>query len=292
MSDSKQEKFASSPLSGKNHDALHLYMQEIQEFELLTADEEKAWGRKVQKGDLDARNRLIESNLRLVVSIARRYQNRGVALMDLIEEGNLGLMRAVEKFDPERGFRFSTYATWWIRQSVDRAIINQARTVRLPVHIMREMNRYLKAARYLSQSGGHEPNATEIAAFLEGSEREVDRILGLREQETSTELPVSKGSNRTVGEGIEDTSLHDQDDIFLQGEIFSHLSEWLDGLEARERKVVVHRFGLLDQEEMTLEALGEELGVTRERVRQIQLEALRHLHDILDRAGYSEEAVL
>jgi len=292
VSDSEQKKFASSPLSGKNHDALHLYMQEIQAFSLLTADEEKFWGRKVQQGDLDARNSLIEANLRLVVSIARRYQHRGVALMDLIEEGNLGLMRAVEKFDPERGFRFSTYATWWIRQSVDRAIINQARTVRLPVHIMREMNRYLQAARHLSQSGGHEPNSAEIASFLEGSEKEVDRILGLRDQETSTDLPAAKGSNRTIGEGIEDASLHKQDEILLQEEIFSHLSEWLDGLDARERKVVVHRFGLLDQEEMTLEKLGQELGVTRERVRQIQLEALRHLHAILDRAGYSEETVL
>jgi len=292
MGSSDQEEFASSKLKGKDHDALHIYMQEIRAFPLLTAEEECACARKVQQGDRDAKNHLIESNLRLVVSIARRYQNRGVPFMDLVEEGNLGLIRAVEKFDPEKGFRFSTYATWWIRQGVDRALMNQARTVRLPVHVMRELGRYLRESRRLSQSESHEPSVSEIATSLEKSAEEVDKILKLKEIPTSTDLPVAKGSSRTVGERIEDTSLQDQDDIFLKDEVFSHLSEWLDGLKDRERRIIVSRFGLMGEDEMTLEELGKELGVTRERVRQIQLDALHHLHDILERAGYSEDTLL
>lgn len=289
MGDSDQEEFASGQLKGKDHDALHIYMREIREFPLLTAEEECDCARRVQKGDRDAKNHLIESNLRLVVSIARRYQNRGVSFMDLIEEGNLGLIRAVEKFDPERGFRFSTYATWWIRQGVDRALMNQSRTVRLPVHVMREMGRYMRESRRLTQSISHEPSVSEIADSLEKSADDVDKILKLKEVPTSTELPVAKGSSRTVGDRIEDTSLQDQDDLFLKDEIFTHLSEWLDSLKEREREIVVHRFGLLGEDEMTLEQLGEKMGITRERVRQIQLDALQHLHDVLERAGYSEE---
>ncbi len=292
MGSSGPEEFSSGRLKGKDHDALHLYMREIREYPLFTAEEERVCASKVQQGDMDARNHMIESNLRLVVSIARRYQNRGVLLMDLVEEGNLGLMRAVEKFDPERGFRFSTYATWWIRQSVDRAVMNQARTVRLPIHILKEMWRYVRASRHLSQSESHEPSTTEIADFLDGSEQNVDWILGLKDNQTSTERPITKGSSRTVGEGIEDSSLREHGDQLLRDEIFSHLSEWLDGLGERERRIIVHRFGLQDEEEMTLDALGKEMGVTRERVRQIQLEALHNLHDIIERAGYSEDTLL
>ncbi len=292
MSKSGQKEFASGKLKGRDHDAMHLYMQEIREFRLLNAEEERDCARKVQQGDQQARNHLIESNLRLVVSVARRYQHRGVSFMDLVEEGNLGLMRAVEKFDPERGFRFSTYATWWIRQGIDRAVMNQARTVRLPIHVMREMGRYVRASRTLSQTENHEPSTAEIASYLKSPAHEVDRVLGLKDLPTSTELPITKGSNRTVGDGIEDTSLHDHGDLFLQEEVFSHLSEWLDRLSERERTVIIHRFGLLEAEEMTLDALGREIGVTRERVRQIQLDALHHLHDILERAGYSEDTLL
>ena len=287
-----EEEFSAGKLLGKDHDALHLYMQEIRQYPLLTAEQEKVWARKVQKGDIDARNRLIESNLRLVVSIARRYQNQGVSFMDLVEEGNLGLMRAVEKFDPELGFRFSTYATWWIRQRVDRAVMSQGRTVRLPIHILREMRSYLRASRQLVQSGNHHPELSEIAEVLEKSEESVGKIIRFNEQNTSIDIPVTKGSSQTVGEVIEDESLSAQDETLLQEEVYSHLSEWLDGLKDRERKVVVHRFGLMEEEEMTLDALGEELGVTRERIRQIQVGALSHLHDILQRAGYSEETLL
>ncbi len=292
MMATEQEEYSAGKLRGKDHDALHLYMQEIREYPLLTAEQEQAWARKVQQGDMDARNRLIESNLRLVVSIARRYQNHGVSFMDLVEEGNLGLMRAVEKFDPERGFRFSTYATWWIRQSVDRAVMSQGRTVRLPIHILREMRGYVRAARELAQSSNHEPSASEIAEFLDRPEESVDQMITFSEPMTSIETPVAKGSSQTLAEIIEDESLTTQDEKLLQDEIYHHLSEWLDGLKERERKVVVHRFGLLDEEEMTLDALGAELGVTRERVRQIQMGALSHLHDILVRAGYCEENVL
>lgn len=287
-----EEWFSAGKLRGKDHDAMHLYMQEIREYPLLTAGEEQEWARKVQQGDIEARNRLIESNLRLVVSIARRYQNQGVSFMDLVEEGNLGLMRAVEKFDPERGFRFSTYATWWIRQSVDRAVMSQGRTVRLPIHIMREVRRYLHASRQLAQEENHQPSVSEIASFLERSEESVDRMISFTEPQTSIDTPAAKGSSQTIGEVIEDESLSTQDEKLLQDEIYDHLSEWLDNLKDRERKVVVHRFGLLDEEEMTLDSLGAVLGVTRERVRQIQMSALSHLHDILRRAGYSEESLL
>ncbi len=288
----EEEEYTAGKLHGSERDAMHLYMQEIRDYPLLNAEEEQQWARKVQKGDIDARNRLVESNLRLVVSIARRYQNHGVSLMDLVEEGNLGLMRAVEKFDPDRGFRFSTYATWWIRQSVDRAVMSQGRTVRLPIHILREMRGYLRASRELAQSSNHEPSVAEVADYLDRSEESVDQMITFSEPTTSIETPIAKGSNQTIGEVIEDESLAAQDERLLQEEIYNHLSEWLDGLKERERKVVVHRFGLLDQEEMTLDALGEVLGVTRERVRQIQMGALSHLHDILIRAGYCEENVL
>ncbi len=279
-------------LPGGERDAMHLYMQDIRKYPLLSADEERALAQRVQQGESAARDGLIHANLRLVVSIARRYQNHGVALMDLIEEGNLGLMRAVEKFDPERGFRFSTYATWWIRQSVDRAVMSQGRTVRLPIHILREMRGYMRASRELAQNCSHEPTASEVAEFLDRSEESVGQMISFSEPTTSIETPVAKGSNQTLGEVMEDESITTQVDHLLQEEIYSHLSEWLDGLKERERKVVVHRFGLLDQEEMTLDALGNELGVTRERVRQIQMGALSHLHDILVRAGYFEENVL
>ncbi|HIJ22660.1 MAG: sigma-70 family RNA polymerase sigma factor [Gammaproteobacteria bacterium] len=292
MSNSQQTEFKAGKLKGDNHDSLHLYMQEIRSYPLLTADEEKEIARAVQQGDQEARNLLIESNLRLVVSIARRYQNQGVMLMDMIEEGNLGLMHAVEKFDPERGYRFSTYATWWIRQSVDRAVMSQARTVRLPIHILREMRRYMRASRKLAQSDSHEPTSIEIATFLDGNEQTVDKVMGLNEPPTSIELPVSKGSTQTIADLIEDESLLLQEEKLLQDDIYVHLSEWLDALGERERKVVVHRFGLLDEEEMTLDALGDEMGVTRERIRQIQVGALSHLHDILKRAGYSGDALL
>ena len=292
MTHSDGEEFKAGKLQGKNHDSLHLYMQEIRHYPLLNGDEEKAPGRKVQAGDLAARNRLIECNLRLVISIARRYQNQGVALMDLIEEGNLGLLRAVEKFDPERGFRFSTYATWWIRQSVDRAVMSQARTVRLPIHILREMRQFMRASRELSQNTGHEPTAKEIASVLDSSEKEVSRVMGLSEPLTSIELPVGKGSTQTIADLIEDESLHKQDEILLEEEIYTHLSEWLDGLNERERKIIICRFGLNENEEMTLDALGDEMNITRERVRQIQVGALHHLHDILEREGYSGESLL
>ncbi len=279
-------------LLGRDHDALHLYMQEIRQYSLLTAEEEQALARRILEGDLEARNRLIESNLRLVVSIARRYRNQGVALMDLVEEGNLGLMRAVEKFDPERGFRFSTYATWWIRQSVDRAVMSQGRTVRLPIHILREMRAYLRVSRQLAQEEHREPTVSEIASFLERSEESVERMISFSEPQTSIDTPLASGSGQTIAEVIEDESQVSQEEQLQQEEIYSHLSEWLDTLRERERKVVVHRFGLLDEEEMTLDALGEELGVTRERVRQVQVGALSHLHDILRRAGYSDGSLL
>jgi len=275
----------------RNLDATQLYLNEIGFSPLLSAEEEVYFARKALKGDEAARKRMIESNLRLVVKISRRYVNRGLALLDLIEEGNLGLIRAVEKFDPERGFRFSTYATWWIRQTIERAIMNQTRTIRLPIHVVKELNVYLRAARELSQKLDHEPTPEEIANLLDKPVEDVERMLALNERVTSMDTPIGPSSEKTVVDTVPDQLVSDPVELLQDSDLNSSLNDWLDELSEKQREVVARRFGLRGHETSTLEEVGKEIGLTRERVRQIQVEALRRLRDILEKQGLDAAAL-
>jgi RNA polymerase nonessential primary-like sigma factor len=275
-----------------SHDPTRLYLSEIGASRLLTAEEEVHYARLAQKGDEQARKHMIESNLRLVVKIARRYMNRGLAFLDLIEEGNLGLIRAVEKFDPERGFRFSTYATWWIRQTIERAIMNQTRTIRLPIHIVKEINVYLRAARGLAHQLDHEPSAEEIAALLDKPIEDVERMLGLNERVSSADINIMSDSGKTLLDTIPDTNTQDPTEVLQENDVHSNIDEWLGQLNEKQREVVERRFGLHGHSVSTLEEVGREIGVTRERVRQIQMDALKRLKTILEAEGFSIEALL
>jgi RNA polymerase nonessential primary-like sigma factor len=275
----------------RDMDATRLYLSEIGFSPLLTAEEEVYFARLSQKGDEKARQRMIESNLRLVVKIARRYMNRGLALLDLIEEGNLGLIRAVEKFDPERGFRFSTYATWWIRQTIERALMNQTRTIRLPIHVVKEINVYLRAARRLAQSLDREPSPEDVAEMLDKPINEVKRMLGLNERVTSVDVPRTPDTEKSLLDSIPDEQNTDPSVLLQDKDVQAHIDLWLSKLNEKQRAVVERRFGLHGREIATLEEVGNELGVTRERVRQIQIEALRRLREILEREGFSVDTV-
>jgi RNA polymerase nonessential primary-like sigma factor len=280
------------PSREDTHDPTRLYLSEIGASPLLTAAEEVHFARLAQKGNEAARQRMIESNLRLVVKIARRYMNRGLALLDLIEEGNLGLIRAVEKFDPERGFRFSTYATWWIRQTIERAIMNQSRTIRLPIHVVKEINLYLRAARRLAQKLDHDPSAEEIATLLDKPLEDVEHMLGLNERTTSTDVNIMHDSSRTLLETIPDNGTSDPVETLQENDVQANIEQWLGQLNEKQREVVERRFGLHGHSVSTLEEVGEEIGVTRERVRQIQMDALRRLRKILEADGFSMDALL
>ncbi|PKG55539.1 RNA polymerase sigma factor RpoS [Shewanella sp. Choline-02u-19] len=275
----------------KNLDATQLYLGEIGFSPLLSAEEEVFFSRKSLKGCEKSRNRMIESNLRLVVKIARRYNNRGLALLDLIEEGNLGLIRAVEKFDPERGFRFSTYATWWIRQTIERAIMNQTRTIRLPIHVVKELNVYLRTARELAQKLDHEPTAEEIADKLDLSSSDVSRMLKLNERITSVDTPLGGESDKALLDVLADDDNVGPDYKVQDEDMSKSVVKWLDELNTKQREVLARRFGLLGYEPSTLENVGKEIGLTRERVRQIQVEALKRLKDLLGAQGLSVEAI-
>jgi RNA polymerase nonessential primary-like sigma factor len=283
---------SSEPPESKAHfDATRMYLNEIGFSPLLSAEEEVYYSRLAQKGDDQGRRRMIESNLRLVVKIARRYINRGLALLDLIEEGNLGLIRAVEKFDPERGFRFSTYATWWIRQTIERGIMNQTRTIRLPIHVVKELNSYLQAARRLAQSLDHEPNAEEIADLLDKPLKDVKRMLKLNERVTSVDAPIGRDSDKTLIDAIPDENNPDPSDLLQDADVLANLEIWITQLSEKQREVVERRFGLHGYKISTLEEVGQEIGVTRERVRQIQMDALKRLREILESEGFSSETL-
>ena len=278
--------------AASSHDATRIYLNEIGVSPLLTADEEKDLARKAQCGDEPARQRMIESNLRLVVRIARRYINRGLPLLDLIEEGNLGLIHAVKKFDPERGFRFSTYATWWIRQTIERAIMNQSGSVRLPIHIMKDINSCLRAAHRIRQEQDRAPTAAEIAECTERDIVEVERLLGLHERVTLR----SSNSGEGDAPGPVDRLKARRDaepSRCAQKEIVNEIVDrWVCALGEKQRAVVERRFGLHGYRRATLEQIGEEIGVTRERVRQIQIEAILNLRAMVEDQGISGDIVL
>ncbi len=271
-----------------DHDVTRIYLSEIGRANLLSAEEEISLSRAARKGCMASRQRMIESNLRLVVNVARGYLKRGLPLLDLVEEGNLGLIRAVEKFDPDRGCRFSTYATWWIRQSVERAIMNQCRTVRLPIHVIRELTIYLRTSRKLEQELSRRPTVDEVARELGIEADNVERLFGLNEPTSSADEPVSIGSNRAVLDSIADENGSDPEAEYAGGAAERMLSNWLDQLPAQQRDVVEHRYGLHGHGRKTLEEVGKLLGVTRERVRQVQLAALSRLRDISSAQGYRE----
>ena len=286
-----RSRVACRDVSSREVDVTRLYLDEIGFSPLLTAAEEVHCSRLAKKGDERARQRMIESNLRLVVKISRRYMNRGLALLDLIEEGNLGLIRAVEKFDPERGFRFSTYATWWIRQTIEHAVMNQTRTIRLPVHVVKEINVYLKAARKLAQSLDREPSPEDVARFLDKPIEVVKRMLGLNEWVTSVDTPRALDAVGHPLDSIPDDQSPDPSLLLQDDDVRTQVDRWLRELSEKQRAVVEWRFGLHDREAATLQEIGCELGVTRERVRQIQLEALKRLREILNRDGFSADSV-
>lgn len=283
--------FEPSQEKSASQDPTQIYLNEIGYSPLLSAEEEVHFARQAQAGSEAARQRMIESNLRLVVKIARRYMNRGMAFLDLIEEGNLGLIRAVEKFDPERGFRFSTYATWWIRQTIERAIMNQTRTIRLPIHVIKDINQCLRTARRLAHTLDHEPSADEIAREMGRPIKEVQRMLGLNEGTTSVDTPIGREGDRVLLDAIPDDNNPDPSALLQEGDVYRHMETWLNQLSEKQHAVVVRRFGLQGYERATLEEVGRAIGVTRERVRQIQLDALRQLREHMEREGFSEEAV-
>jgi len=287
----KSDTWTSQEEVTKTLDATQLYLSEIGYSPLLTAEEEVHFARRALKGCEASRKRMIVSNLRLVVKIARRYNNRGLALLDLIEEGNLGLIRAVEKFDPERGFRFSTYATWWIRQTIERAIMNQTRTIRLPIHVVKELNVYLRAARELAQELDHEPTAEDIAFHLDKPIDEVSKMLRLNERISSVDTPIGGDNDKALLDILADDNESSPEDQLQDSNIKLNIVNWLQELNAKQREVLARRFGLMGYEPSTLEDVGAEIGLTRERVRQIQVEGLRRLRDMLSHQGLDLESV-
>lgn len=283
----KEEKTEKKREVRESLDPTHLYLKEIGVSPLLSAEEEVHFGRLVKKGDKAARNRMIESNLRLVVKIARRYYNRGMEFSDLIEEGNLGLLRAVEKFDPERGFRFSTYATWWIRQTIERAIMNQTRTIRLPIHVVRELNSCLTASKELRKTQEREPTSGEIAEVLHRSIDDVEAMMELNEHMVSldTQIANDNGVGKTLGEALADKNAVNPEEALESERLQASLTECLTELNDKQREVLSRRFGIGGYDRQTLEEVGDAVGLTRERVRQIQMTGLKQLREIMYRKG-------
>lgn len=273
-------------------DVTQLYLNEIGAKPLLTPAEELATSRLVRTGDFAARQKMIEHNLRLVVNIAKHYLNRGIPLLDLVEEGNLGLIHALEKFDPERGFRFSTYATWWIRQSIERGIMNQSRTIRLPVHVVKEINLVLRAIRHLESADRRDSTVERIAMLLDKSVEEVRRILSLNEHIASLDAPLEIDPNHTMAEVIADETGGDPESLLQSSEVGSLLEDWLGQLSERQRSVIERRYGLSGADVATLDVIATDLGLTRERVRQIQMEGLDRLRKIVKRGNISRDSLL
>ncbi|WP_038494068.1 RNA polymerase sigma factor RpoS [Janthinobacterium agaricidamnosum] len=275
-------------------DTTQHYLNQIGTRALLTAPQEVHYATLAKQGDFQARQTMIEHNLRLVVSIAKHYINRGVVLLDMIEEGNIGLMRAIDKFEPERGFRFSTYATWWIRQSIERAIMNQARTVRLPVHMVRELNQILRGKYHLEAQhhNGKDATAEDIAELVGRPVEEVQDILALSEHATSLDAPLDNDPQSSLMDMLPGDSNEAPDTRAEQHEMTLLVRDWLTKLPEKQRLVIMRRFGLDNDDPATLETLAEEMGVTRERVRQIQQEALVKLKRAMAARGVVRDSLL
>lgn len=270
-------------------DVTRLYLKEIGHSPLLSAEEEVFYARRALKGDSASRRRMIESNLRLVVKIARRYLNRGLSLLDLIEEGNLGLIHAVEKFDPEKGFRFSTYATWWIRQNIERGLMNQSRTIRLPVHIVKRLNSFLRAQRDYVRETGQEAGSREIAESTGSSRLDIERLMILNESLSSVDAPAAADSETAVVDMLSAESKQNPRNHVQASEMRARIECWLQKLSEKQREIICRRFGLRGFDTDTLENVGVEVGLTRERVRQIQIEALQQLKILIRREGLNRE---
>lgn len=268
-------------------DVIQVYLSEIGFEPLLTHAEEISLSKAAQAGDIVARNKMINGNLRLVVKIARTYLHRGLLLSDLIEEGNIGLMRGVEKYNPDLGFRFSTYATWWIRQSIERAIMNQSRTVRLPIHMLKRISKCLNMIHSLSVDE-HSPTVAEVAGALNESSTEIGQILQYTESTLSMDTPINE-FNHPLQDALPDTEAINPELIFQEESFHEHVIDWLDNLPAQYRDVVIRRFGLLGREAETLEQVGENLGLTRERVRQVQIDALKRLKEMINQEGLDRD---
>ena len=283
-----------SARTGFLNDVTQLYLNDIGASPLLTAVEELTLARLVRAGDFSARQKMIESNLRLVVSIAKHYLNRGIPIADLIEEGNLGLIHALEKFDPERGFRFSTYATWWIRQNIERAIMNQSRTIRLPVHVVKELNLILRALRHLKSEGPHAAHdfAEEVAHLLDKPIEEIRHFLTLNEGTSSLDAPLEIDPELSISDAIAADPSGNPEYLFQHVEAGERVAEWVAQLSDKQRYVLERRYGLNGCETFTLEQLAIDLDLTRERVRQIQIEALGKLRKKLSREGVTKAGFL
>ena len=260
-------------------DPVRMYLKEIGTVPLLTADEEYSLAMRKAEGDEVAKQRLIEANLRLVVSIAKRYTGRGMSFLDLVQEGNLGLIKGVEKFDPEKGFKLSTYATWWIRQSVTRALADQARTIRVPVHMVETINKMSKMQRKLTLELGYEPSVKELAEHLDMSEEKVQEIMQIAREPASLETPIGEEDDSNLGDFVADNNIVSPEGNVESVMLREHIDTLLGDLKERERQVIVLRFGLEDGHPRTLEEVGKEFNVTRERIRQIEAKALRKLRN-------------
>ncbi|MGE3319364.1 MAG: RNA polymerase sigma factor RpoS [Candidatus Berkiella sp.] len=273
-------------------DLIEQYYKEIRTAPLLTKDEEIYYARRLRQGDEAARQQMIKSNLRLVVKIAKRYIKSGIPILDLIEEGNLGLMRAVEKFDPDKGFRFSTYGAWWIQQTIERAIMNQSRTVRVPIHVVKKVNACLRKGRELTKILDHEPTASEIAMAMQRSQDEIESILTFNEKTISIDSPISDMFEKPLLETLSDSQDYDPLSKLSVQDLEQNIERWLGTLSPKLREVVIRRYGLQGHDATTLDQTGMEIGLTRERVRQLQAEALKQLKRLIEKDGESEQTLL
>ncbi|MDR0735760.1 MAG: RNA polymerase sigma factor RpoS [Zoogloeaceae bacterium] len=273
-------------------DATRLYLNQIGAKPLLSREEELETVRRMRAGDFAARQKMIEHNLRLVVNIAKHYLNRGIPLLDLVEEGNLGMIHALEKFDPERGFRFSTYATWWIRQSVERSIMNQARTIRLPVHVAKEINMVLRVMRHLEPEALRERTIEQVAHLLGKTPAVVRRILYQNEHIASLDAPLEIDPLHSVVDFITDESGVNPETVLQDNETQALIQKWLGQLTERQLQIIERRYGLNGHEAATLDRIASDLALTHERVRQIQMESLEYLRVLLKRGGITRESIL